>query len=176
LVQNVTAGARGARASRAFLHRRSGGGGGTGGRSLRRHSSSWIGAKLASAGSSDRELDADCRGAFHEIHLLGAFSNSETGAELKRLSQLRSRILANAPSDPPKKSASPPRIGDVPKAIREVLSQAGEPKHTTDIHRAVERQLGRPVSYRTVKACLSSETLKDLPRFERISRGEYRLA
>jgi hypothetical protein len=64
----------------------------------------------------------------------------------------------------------------VPKAISEVLSQAGEPMHTTAIHKAVERLLGRSVNYRTIKACLSSDTQKLNSRFQRVAYGEYKLA
>jgi len=99
-----------------------------------------------------------------------------TAKQLEKLNQLRSRILANAPSTPLIETVAPRRIGDVPKAIYKVLSRADEPMHTTAIHRAVEHQLGRSVSYRTVKACLSSETQKKRPRFERVAYGEYRPA
>jgi hypothetical protein len=48
--------------------------------------------------------------------------------------------------------------------------------HVSDIHRAVERLLGHPVNYRSIKACLSDGARKQGPRFVRLAYGEYRLA
>jgi hypothetical protein len=110
-----------------------------------------------------------------EVHLLGAFSNRDTAEQLDSLGQLRRRILASTSFSPSRESAPPQRIGAVPKAIAEVLSQAGERMHTSAIHRAVEHRLGRSVNYRTVKACLSNEAKAKRPRFERAAYGQYRL-
>jgi hypothetical protein len=112
----------------------------------------------------------------HAIPLLGAFSNSETGDLVEKLNQLRKRILASAPSKQPIQSRTSRRIGEVQKAISSVLGRAGEPMHTTAIHRAVEKHLDRAVSYRTIKASLSRETQAKHPRYVRIAYGEYALA
>jgi hypothetical protein len=109
------------------------------------------------------------------VHLLGAFSNSEIGERLEKLSQLRRRLLQDSGS-PQTLTTVPPRTGETSEAILKVLSIASNPMRTTEIHRAVERQLGRTVKYRSVKAWLSKETLKTRPRVERIAYGEYRLA
>ncbi|MGA7966743.1 MAG: hypothetical protein WCB49_12830 [Gammaproteobacteria bacterium] len=61
-------------------------------------------------------------------------------------------------------------------AVVQVLIEASEPLHVAEIHRAVERQLGREVNYRSVKGCLSEGAARRPPRFERINYGEYRLA
>lgn len=134
-------------------------------------------AMMAAAAALTRELKRPPRGrssrSTSEIHLLGAFSNPEAAARLEMLAQLLRRILARTPVDPPRRSVAPRRMGDVSKAIVRVLSDAREPMHTSSIHRAVERHLTRPVSYRTVKACLSADTQAKSPRFERVARGEY---
>jgi hypothetical protein len=90
--------------------------------------------------------------------------------------KLRKRILAGASYKPPAKSLAPKRTGDIPRAICKVLSRKGEPMRTTAIHKAVEKQLGRAVSYHTIKACLSREAQKESPRFERVACGEYQVA
>jgi hypothetical protein len=107
------------------------------------------------------------------VHLLGAFSNSETGERLEKLVKLRKRLLQNCSESPQSSTALPPRTGETSEAILKVLSIASDPMRTTVIHRAVEQQLGRPVKYRSVKAWLSKETLKTRPRVERIAYGEY---
>jgi hypothetical protein len=48
--------------------------------------------------------------------------------------------------------------------------------HVSEIHRSVERVLGRSVNYRSIKACLSEGARKKNPRFERTAYGEYQLA
>lgn len=68
------------------------------------------------------------------------------------------------------------RHGDLGKDDLQCLSKASEPMHTTAVHRAVERELGQPVDFRTIKACLSEEAHKPEPRLQRIAHGEYRLA
>ena len=110
------------------------------------------------------------------IRLLGAFSNPETGTRLKQLNKFHRRLLREcADSPPPPSSSPPPRIGAVAKAVVRSLSRSDEPMHTIAILRAVERDLGQPVSYRTVKAFLSEGARKSTPRFERVAHGEYRL-
>lgn len=107
------------------------------------------------------------------MHLLGALSNQETTARLEKLLKLRKRILAAAPSEPLGKPAAPKRTGDVPRAICKVLAQKGEPMRAVAIHKAVEKQLGRAVSYHSVKACLSRDSQGNSPRFRRVAYGKY---
>ena len=42
-----------------------------------------------------------------------------------------------------------------------------------DIHRACEDELGHPVSWSTVKTCLSDHSRGTRPRFERVAYGLY---
>lgn len=65
--------------------------------------------------------------------------------------------------------------GVVQRAIVKVLGAAGGPMHCADVHRAVERLLGRPVSNNSVSWSLAAGTRSERPRFERTSRGHYRL-
>ena len=107
---------------------------------------------------------------------MGALSGEGTASRLARLNALRKRLLQASADSPISSTPPPPRIGDIARAVRNVLAKAREPMHTNAIHRAVERELGKAVNYRTVKACLSEEARKPKPLFERIARGEYRLA
>lgn len=110
------------------------------------------------------------------VHLIGALSGTDAPQRLARLNALRKRLIQESavsriPSTPP-----PPRIGEIPKAILKVLETAHEPLHTTEIHRGVERLLGRPINYRSVKSCLSDGVRKRKPRFQRAAYGCYCLA
>lgn len=66
--------------------------------------------------------------------------------------------------------------GVVQRAVIKVLAAADEPMRGADIHRAVERLLGRPVSKNSVNWCLLAGVRAKEPRFERVSYGCYRLA
>jgi hypothetical protein len=79
-------------------------------------------------------------------------------------------VSSNSPTSTPR------RIGDIPKAITRILTDAGEPLHVTEIHRAVERLLDRPVNYSSVKSCLSGGVIKPNPKFRRIAYGRYEAA
>jgi hypothetical protein len=57
-----------------------------------------------------------------------------------------------------------------------VLAAADKPMRGADIHRAVERMLGHPVSKNSVSWCLAAGVQGTQPRFERISYGVYRLS
>jgi hypothetical protein len=109
------------------------------------------------------------------IHLLGALSKKEIAADLARLSRLRKRLLQECADSPRSSTPISPRIGEIPKAIIEVLAETAEPMHVSEIHRATERLLDRPVNYRSVKSCLSADTQKERPRFKRTAHGCYRL-
>ncbi|HEX7245089.1 MAG TPA: recombinase family protein [Solirubrobacterales bacterium] len=109
------------------------------------------------------------------IRLIGALSKSETSDRLARLNRLRRKLLQDAASSPRQSTPPPPRTGELPRVIAEVLAGAAEPMHVSDIQDAVERLLGRPVNYRSVKGRLSEGTMLRRPRFERVARGYYRL-
>lgn len=70
----------------------------------------------------------------------------------------------------------PRRVGEVSGSVRDVLVASKRSMHVSEIHHAIEQLLGRPVSYRTIKACLSEGARIKQPRFERVSYGCYRLA
>jgi hypothetical protein len=65
------------------------------------------------------------------------------------------------------------RIGAIGKAVVAVLAAATEPMHVSEIHCAVENQLGQSVNYRSVKSYLSAETFKAEPKFHRTAYGHY---
>jgi hypothetical protein len=66
--------------------------------------------------------------------------------------------------------------GVVQRAVVKVLAAADEPMRLRDIHGAVGRMLGRPVSYASVEWCLRMDVQGKAPRFERVQPGSYRLA
>jgi hypothetical protein len=68
----------------------------------------------------------------------------------------------------------PRRPGWVPDAVREVLAGAG-PMRLMDIHAAMERQLGQPVSIESVSWCLRMGVRGLDSRFVRVARGRYAL-
>ncbi len=65
--------------------------------------------------------------------------------------------------------------GEMQRAVVKVLEAANGPMRGADIHRAVERLLGRPVSKNSVSWCLLAGVRAKEPRFERVSYGTYRL-
>lgn len=62
------------------------------------------------------------------------------------------------------------RKGAVTSAMVEYLREHGGQAKTVEIHRAVERRLGRPIGSSSVRGGLQNERL-----FERVRRGEFRL-
>jgi len=110
------------------------------------------------------------------MELIGALSKPETVAMLADLDKLRKRLLRECAEKPPSSTPPPPRPGDIPKAVVEVLAETAAPMHVSDIRRGVERLLKRPVNPRSVKACLSEGTLLRKPRFKRTRHGCYRLS
>jgi hypothetical protein len=72
---------------------------------------------------------------------------------------------------------APRRLGNgvVQRAVGNVLAAAGGPLCRADIHAAVDRQLGHPVSKDSVNWCLRSGSRGSRPRFERVAYGCYQL-
>lgn len=68
------------------------------------------------------------------------------------------------------------RRGWVLAAVTEVLGTADEPMRARDIQESAERLVGEPVGWSSVKDCLTRHIGGELPRFERVARGRYRLA
>jgi len=97
--------------------------------------------------------------------------------EIWKLFSLKQKCLSRkrAPRRVPEKL--PPRTS-VPllATITQVLELANyEPMRVRDIHRACEELLKRPVSYRTLKTSLWSNSHSQKPRFRRVKLGWYGL-
>ena len=60
-------------------------------------------------------------------------------------------------------------------AVTEALEASAEPMQAIAIHAAVERLLGEPVCWSSVKNCLSEGVRRKQSRFERLAHGRYRL-
>lgn len=61
------------------------------------------------------------------------------------------------------------------RLVAEILGSAGE-MQARDVHEAVEVLLGEPVSPSSVKNCLARYCAGETPTFQRVARGNYRLA
>jgi hypothetical protein len=68
------------------------------------------------------------------------------------------------------------RWGRILGAVTEVLKAAGESMQAQEIHAAVEKLLGEPASWSSVRNCLASDINGKSPRFERVGHGRYRMA
>jgi hypothetical protein len=82
------------------------------------------------------------------------------------------------PAVQPEPQMATGRLGNgvVQRAVIKVLAAACGPMRGANIHLAVERLLGRPVSKHSVSWCLCVGVRAKEPRFERVSYGCYRLA
>ena len=110
------------------------------------------------------------------MRLMGALSNFGIQQRLRRLAELRERLLVEAKSRPRPPRTLKRRCGAVQETVIAVLAAAIEPMHVRDVHRAVELALGDgPVSKDSVNSCLSTGARGDAPRFERTQGGWYRL-
>ncbi len=65
--------------------------------------------------------------------------------------------------------------GVVQAAIVKALAAADRPMCLAEVQTAVESLLGQPASKDWISSCLSTGARGDKPRFERVSRGRYRL-
>src|SRR5450759_3923880 len=101
--------------------------------------------------------------------LLGALSNQEIQTRLRQLSEKLTQVAADG--------AAPRRSGRVdhrlrgglgPQAIERVLASAGEPMRARDVHAAVEKLLGRSVSWSSVKNWLTRSIQGDGARVARV--------
>jgi hypothetical protein len=112
------------------------------------------------------------------MHLVGQCSNPSAPL----------RAIFEALPDEPilRKAGSPARVAPEPKllklgngvvqdAVVKVLEGPDGPMHCADIHLAVERLLGHPVSKNSVRWCLAAGARASTPRFERTAPGWYRL-
>lgn len=65
--------------------------------------------------------------------------------------------------------------GVVQRAVVRVLAAARRPMRVAEVHQAVERLLGHPVSENSVGWCLAAGVRGEPSRFDRISRGSYQI-
>jgi len=92
-------------------------------------------------------------------------------------------VFEALPDEPIKPTARPgPQLdvgrlgnGVVQRAVIKVLASAQRPLTVLEVRAAVVDLLGRPVSKGSINCCLSTGALGDEPRFERVTRGCYRL-
>lgn len=108
------------------------------------------------------------------MHLLGRFTNPS--APLAAVFE----ALPDEPIEPtvhPEPQVATGRLGNgvVQRAVVKVLAAAGGPMRGAEIHLAVERLLGHPVSKNSVSWCLGAGARAKVPRFERVAHGFYRL-
>jgi hypothetical protein len=104
------------------------------------------------------------------MELVRGLSNPQLGVELGELRTVLAKLAKSAAANPVAVPRRALRQGEILSAINVVL--IGEPSglRTTEVHARVEEQLGRDISYSTVKANLAGGS-----RFERLARGVYRL-
>ena len=108
------------------------------------------------------------------MHLVGQLSNPSAPLVA---------VFEALPDEPIKTTARPElrlevgRLGNgvVQRAVVKVLASAQRPLTVLEVQAAVVDLLGHPVSKGSINYCLSTGTLGDEPRFERVSRGCYRL-
>lgn len=113
------------------------------------------------------------------VELNGAFSNpfEKHKSPLWKLFYLKQTVLGR-----PKRRRRPVTSQELPrtrvpvtKTITQVLELANHhPMRVRDIHAACEELLGTKVAYRSIKGCLSENSLSG-GRFVRVERGKYRL-
>jgi hypothetical protein len=106
------------------------------------------------------------------MELNGALSNPQVLLELESLTERKAR-LENRRSRARPRSLVAPRTSSVASIVYKVISEAATPMRAKEIHRACEVELGRPVSWSSVKTCLSDHSRGTRPRFERVGYGLY---
>jgi len=109
------------------------------------------------------------------MHLLGHYFNHPSSPL-----QAIFNALPDEPLEPTERPAPQPLTGRlangvVQRAVVKVLTSANGPMPGADIHLAVERLLGHPVSKNSVSWCLAAGARGKKLRFERVARGCYRL-
>ena len=108
------------------------------------------------------------------MHLLGRFTTPS--APLAAVFE----ALPDEPIEPTTQPEPEPETGrlgngEVKRAVIKALAEANRPMRAADIHLAVERLLGRPISKNSVGWCLAAGAKGKGPRFERVAYGFYRL-
>ena len=108
----------------------------------------------------------------------GALSNpfAKHKSLLNRLTELHKTLLKKTEGKPRQPRPVPPRPSPVLETVARVLTLAQEPMRAREIHDAAETLAGQPLHWSSVKASLAAGASAQSPRFERLSRGMYRLA
>jgi hypothetical protein len=106
------------------------------------------------------------------MELNGALSNPHKRlgwAKLeKALTRARAKKLDRDPSPEP-----PARAGATKQAVMRALELADHPLRLKEIHQACEDQLGRPISYDTVKDCVHKHARGPKAILARVNHGTY---
>ena len=112
------------------------------------------------------------------LELSGALSNPFTRDKhlLNRLIELYTALLTKAARSPRQPRRAPLRPSPVFETAALVLALAGRPMRAREIHAAAEALAGQQLHWNSVKASLAAGASGESPRFERLSRGIYRLA
>jgi hypothetical protein len=109
------------------------------------------------------------------MHLLGRFTNPS--APLAAVFEaLPDEPIAPTTLPEPELPTGRLGNGEVKRAVVKALAEADRPMRGADIHLAVERLLGRPISKNSVGWCLAAGAKGKEPRFKRVAVGCYRLA
>lgn len=108
------------------------------------------------------------------MELTGALSNVQNLRELARLAKEKRRLIQEVSGQRYRLRQLPPRPQPLLPTIVGVLETAGEPLPVHLIHEEVEAWLGVPVSYRSLKHCLSAHSHGADPRVVRERWGWYR--
>jgi len=106
------------------------------------------------------------------MELNGALSNPQAALELGALLKRKAGLLLRR-GHALHHARIAPRTASVASTVYKILSEATTPMRVKAIHRACEDELGRPVSWSTVKTCLSDHSRGARPRFQRVGHGLY---
>jgi hypothetical protein len=109
------------------------------------------------------------------VGLLGAYSNGEIQARLRRLAKALDRLAASEdPARPSVRQGRKLRNGLVPRAIQKVLVDAPGPMRACEIHAEVEELLRQPVPIPSINCWLTKGIRDGHPHLVRLGRGRYR--
>ncbi len=95
---------------------------------------------------------------------------------LNRLSATRAVRTTHPPGPARTVQAEHPRSGAITRAIIRVLSDHGSAMQAKAVHAGVEGLMEQPVRWATVKVLLAANVGGTSPRFQKVSRGKYRLS
>jgi hypothetical protein len=112
------------------------------------------------------------------MELSGALSNpfARDKRLLIRFNELQRRLLDKARDSPLRPRSVPSRPTRVLDLVTLVLTHASQPMRAREIHADAATLAGRDLLWSSVKASLAAGASGESPRFERLSRGMYRLA